>query len=258
MCAASLHHTALGRGRSAACALPTLYTLSDNRVPVETAVGALRVQNDWELEHFSTAHDDSYILPVLRRALQINPSLKIVASPWTAPLWLKTGGGGRCGDYCTTTGCGWTAQYSCPWAKNPGTSGRAGNDGSVGFSCCCVDRTSESMPCGGDNSSTGVGSIGTGTLIDTDQVYSTYANYFARFVSEYARKGVTVDYVTLQNEPGHDGCGTMPCMKLTPGQEGRLAITTAAAFAAAGLGTKILGYDHNWDAPSYPQASHSH
>jgi glucosylceramidase len=45
--------------------------------------------DDWPLAHFTTAHDDAYILPVLRKARQINRELKIVASPWTAPLWLK-------------------------------------------------------------------------------------------------------------------------------------------------------------------------
>merc|ERR1719502_1660305 len=42
-----------------------------------------------------------------------------------------------CGDYCSTTGCGWTAQWSCPWAAADGTVGRAGDDGSVGYDCCC-------------------------------------------------------------------------------------------------------------------------
>jgi hypothetical protein len=44
---------------------------------------------DWALEHFSTDHDDAYILPVLRRAKELNPALRVMASPWTAPLWLK-------------------------------------------------------------------------------------------------------------------------------------------------------------------------
>jgi hypothetical protein len=45
--------------------------------------------DDWSLNHFSTAHDDSYILPLLRKAKALNPQLKVIASPWTAPLWLK-------------------------------------------------------------------------------------------------------------------------------------------------------------------------
>ena len=53
-----------------------------------------------------------------------------------------------CVDYCSKTGCDWTKQYSCPWAP-PGTHGRAGDDGSVGYECCCVQRTNETQPCGG-------------------------------------------------------------------------------------------------------------
>jgi glucosylceramidase len=155
---------------------------------------------DWDLEHFSTAHDDAYILPVLRRARQLNPRLKIVASPWTAPLWLKTEGG----------------------------------------------------------------TLGRGTLLPSERVYETYARYFVKFVLDYLRKGVVVDYITLQNEPGHAGCGTMPCMLLAEPDEARLAVLVGQQLAAAGLGkqTRILGYDHNWGAqpgvaisgPKYPMA----
>eukprot|EP00747_Dinoflagellata_sp_TGD_P183714 gnl/TRDRNA2_/TRDRNA2_38803_c0_seq1.p1 gnl/TRDRNA2_/TRDRNA2_38803_c0~~gnl/TRDRNA2_/TRDRNA2_38803_c0_seq1.p1 ORF type:complete len:235 (+),score=32.77 gnl/TRDRNA2_/TRDRNA2_38803_c0_seq1:110-814(+) len=42
-----------------------------------------------------------------------------------------------CKEYCRTTGCGWNNQWSCPWAPEPGRSGRAGNDGTLGYKCCC-------------------------------------------------------------------------------------------------------------------------
>src|SRR3989441_10863270 len=32
------------------------------------------------------------VLPVVRRALAINPQLKIMASPWSPPGWMKTSG----------------------------------------------------------------------------------------------------------------------------------------------------------------------
>lgn len=59
------------------------------------------------------------------------------------------GGPNPCGNYCSTQGCGWTSEYSCPWAPSAGSKGRAGDDGSMGFSCCCQKRTQESQPCGG-------------------------------------------------------------------------------------------------------------
>mmetsp|Transcript_35795 Transcript_35795/g.94007 ORF Transcript_35795/g.94007 Transcript_35795/m.94007 type:complete len:845 (+) Transcript_35795:43-2577(+) len=55
----------------------------------------------------------------------------------------------QCTDYCSETGCDWTARNACPWADQPGTAGWAGDDGSVGYSCCCVQRTDDSQPCGG-------------------------------------------------------------------------------------------------------------
>jgi len=44
---------------------------------------------DPELSRFSIAHDRDYILPILRRARQINSSLFLLASPWSPPGWMK-------------------------------------------------------------------------------------------------------------------------------------------------------------------------
>lgn len=47
-------------------------------------------ETDFELRRFSIDHDKAQILPLLRRARQLNPSLKIVAAPWSPPAWMKT------------------------------------------------------------------------------------------------------------------------------------------------------------------------
>ena len=47
-------------------------------------------QTDLEQTRFSIAHDEVEILPLLRQALQLNPQLKIMASPWSVPAWMKT------------------------------------------------------------------------------------------------------------------------------------------------------------------------
>ena len=47
-------------------------------------------QRDSSLLRFSIEPDRAHRLPVLRRALAINPELKIMASPWSAPAWMKT------------------------------------------------------------------------------------------------------------------------------------------------------------------------
>ena len=56
---------------------------------------------DLPLEHFSIAHDEAQILPLLREAKRLNPALKVMATPWSPPAWMKTGDslvGGRLKD----------------------------------------------------------------------------------------------------------------------------------------------------------------
>jgi glucosylceramidase len=48
-------------------------------------------QTDYTMAHFSVAHDESQILPLLREAEQLNPHLQIMATPWSPPAWMKTG-----------------------------------------------------------------------------------------------------------------------------------------------------------------------
>src|SRR5688572_2810027 len=45
---------------------------------------------DAQQQHFSIAHDQTFIVPRLQHAKQLNPALKLMASPWSAPAWMKT------------------------------------------------------------------------------------------------------------------------------------------------------------------------
>jgi len=47
-------------------------------------------ETDPQMEHFSIEPERADLIPVLKEILAINPSLKILGSPWTAPLWMKT------------------------------------------------------------------------------------------------------------------------------------------------------------------------
>ena len=47
-------------------------------------------QTDYEMRHFSIAHDRAQILPLLRQARSLNPAIKILGSPWSPPAWMKT------------------------------------------------------------------------------------------------------------------------------------------------------------------------
>lgn len=43
-----------------------------------------------DLEYFSIAHDERSILPLTKEAMRLNSNLKLFASPWSAPGWMKT------------------------------------------------------------------------------------------------------------------------------------------------------------------------
>lgn len=47
---------------------------------------------DYPLANFSIDPMRAEVLPVLKRALAINPKLKVMASPWSAPAWMKSNG----------------------------------------------------------------------------------------------------------------------------------------------------------------------
>jgi glucosylceramidase len=49
-------------------------------------------QTDFALRHFSVAHDQAQILPLLRQAKELNPKLTVMATPWSPPAWMKDSG----------------------------------------------------------------------------------------------------------------------------------------------------------------------
>jgi len=60
-------------------------------------------QTDTGLAHFSLAPDTSELIPLLQQIVAINPSIKIIAAPWSAPVWMKDNhnsmGGGLLATY---------------------------------------------------------------------------------------------------------------------------------------------------------------
>jgi glucosylceramidase len=140
--------------------------------------------SDPSQSNFSVAHDEAYIIPQLQQARQLNPALKIMGSPWSAPAWMKT------------------------------------------------------------NNSLMGGSLRT-------NYEASYALYLAKFVQAYEAAGLPIDALTLQNEPLHTS--NYPSMSMSATQQTNLIKNhVGPLFAAEGLATKIIAYDHNWDHPEYP------
>lgn len=146
---------------------------------------SLADEADPDLAGFSTARMAQYVFPTVRAARAINPELKVMATPWSAPGWMKT----------------------------------------------------------------------TGSLIQGElkpDAYPVYARYLTRYVQEAAKAGVSTDYLSIQNEPDFEP-PTYPGMRW--GWEGRarfIGRNLGPAFREAGIETRILDWDHNWDKPEQP------
>jgi glucosylceramidase len=64
---------------------------------------------DPEMQRFSIAHDQTYVLPMLREARKQNPELFLFSSPWSPPGWMKAGG--------SMLGGSMRQKYFAPYAK---------------------------------------------------------------------------------------------------------------------------------------------
>ena len=47
-------------------------------------------QTDIELQQFSLSPDKATVIPMVKEILAINPEIKLLATPWSAPTWMKT------------------------------------------------------------------------------------------------------------------------------------------------------------------------
>ena len=94
------------------------------------------------------------------------------------------------------------------------------------------------------------GSLGGGSL--DPQWYGAYGDYFVKYINAYANHGITIDAVTPQNEPLHE-TGGYPTMGMTATEQAEfIKSSLGPKFQQAGLATKIIAYDHNFDQASYP------
>lgn len=148
-------------------------------------------QTDPTLANFSIDHDKAYIIPVLKEALALNPNIKMMATPWSPPAWMKT------------------------------------NNSLIGSP-------------GGVNGS-----------LKSD-AYGPLANYFVKYIQAYEAEGIKTDYISMQNEPLYAPPGYTGMLMDTGNQITLLNTYLAPALTAAGLKTKVMLYDHNWDRSDYP------
>lgn len=141
-------------------------------------------QTDVNIEKFDLGYDKQYLIPVLQEILKINPSIKILGSPWSPPVWMKTNGDTRGGSL-------------------------------------------------------------------KPEYQTAYAKYLVKYIQEMKKNGITIDALTVQNEPLHPG-NNPSLLMLAEDQKVFVRDHLGPQFQKDGIKTKIIIYDHNADRPDYP------
>src|SRR5438094_5426897 len=85
-----------------------------------------------------------------------------------------------------------------------------------------------------------------GRLIDDPRIYRSYALYLLKFVQAYRANGVTVNAITVQNEPQNRTPSGYPGTDMPSAQEEKVIADLGPMLRDAGLRTQIFAYDHNW------------
>lgn len=85
------------------------------------------------------------------------------------------------------------------------------------------------------------------------QYYPVYAQYFVKYIQAMKAQGITIDAVTIQNEP--ENPNNNPSLSMTATQQANfIKNNLGPAFQAASISTKIIIWDHNCDNANYPKS----
>jgi len=138
------------------------------------------------IEHFSVPFTDQRdLIPLLKRIREISPGVRIVASPWSPPAWMKI-----------------------------------------------------------SNSMNG------GSLKQAN--FTDYSSYLVMYLQAYARAGIPVNAITIQNEPLYQ-TKSYPTMYMSWEDENAfIRDYFGPQLADSLIDTQIWIYDHNWDNYQYP------
>jgi glucosylceramidase len=83
------------------------------------------------------------------------------------------------------------------------------------------------------------------------EFYAAFAAYFVKYIEGMKAEGITINAITVENEPLNPK-NTPSMVMFAPEQDEFIAKFLGPAFEKAGIKTQIQLYDHNLDVPSYP------
>lgn len=125
---------------------------------------------DFDMKHFSIANDLETLVPFIKNAQKYNPALKIWASPWSPPSWMKYNH-----HYAARSVLGNSDFKSEEWG---------------------MDLTGINNGLPEDKQ----GKEGTDMFIQEERYYKAYALYFEKFIKAYRAQKINISMVMPQNE----------------------------------------------------------
>ncbi|MDD3187410.1 MAG: glycoside hydrolase family 30 protein [Bacilli bacterium] len=134
--------------------------------------------NNPELKDFSIKRDKDFLIPTIKKAVSVNKSIKLLASPWSPPPFMKTN--------------------------------KKMNNG--------------------------------GKLLE--KYYARWAEYLLKYIREYQKEGININYITIQNEPKATQSWES-CLYSADQENKFINKYLFPLFQNAKINTKILLYDHN-------------
>ena len=138
---------------------------------------------DFDMKNFSIAHDKIILIPFIKTVMKFQPHLKVWASPWCPPKWMK-----KNKFYAENADVNWNniiLKYKSM------ASGKEESD-PLRFR---VEITGNGTPLNA------MGFEGVTSFNMQPQYLQAYAKYFGKFVDAYKDEGINIFMVMPQNEP---------------------------------------------------------
>lgn len=144
------------------------------------------VDGDFDLAHFSVAHDDSTLVPFIKMALAKQPAMRLFASPWCPPAWMKYNKHYACRSTAGLRKMMEERMASLPDSVRHRMGGNSGISGWLSV----------------DNGLAADKSIDEGedAFIQDPKYLDAYGRYFGKFIDGYKERGINIAMVMPQNE----------------------------------------------------------
>jgi glucosylceramidase len=131
---------------------------------------------DFAMKNFSIVNDLKTLVPFIKSAQKYNPALKLWASPWSPPQWLKK-----------------NKRYAAAMVP---TAAQIKAYSDKGYKMDGMDFSHIENGVNADQ----VGKEGSDLFIQEPQYFRAYALYFAKFIDSYKKQGINIGMVMPQNE----------------------------------------------------------